>query len=155
MIGEGSESLSLLLVEDSPADVFLIRRAMQEAGLEFSLDVAEDGEAAIRMISRVDDSTDSRAPSVILIDVNVPRRSGNEVLERVRQSPRCACVPVIMISSSDSAAERRRAFDLGATEYFCKPSSLPEFMKLGALVRSLHEAAPHPWTAGSNAPAAT
>jgi len=133
--------LQLLLVEDSPADVFLVRRAMQEEGLDFTLEVAEDGETAIQMIDRVDTGACPTTPALVLLDVNVPRKSGSQVLQRVRSSPRCGGIPVVVISSSDSPTERRRAFELGATEYFCKPSSLLEFMKLGALVRRLHRQA--------------
>ena len=137
MTGDSTESIPLLLVEDSPADVFLIRRAMQEEGLQFSLEVAEDGEAAIRFIAQIDEGLAPSVPHLMLIDVNVPRKSGSDVLQRVRSSPRVGNIPVVMISSSDSPAERRRASELGATAYFCKPSSLTEFMKLGKLVREL------------------
>ena len=132
------ERLSLLLVEDSPADVFLVNHAIQQEGLNVQLQVAEDGEAAIAIIDKVDSEQQVPPPDVMLLDLNVPRRSGNEVLERLRRSPRCQNVPVVMISSSDSPLERKRAFELGATEYFRKPSTLPEFMKLGAVVREVH-----------------
>lgn len=61
------------------------------------------------------------------------------MLERIRSSPRCGRIPVVMISSSDSQAERNRAFQKGADAYFRKPSNLAEFMELGKLVRELHE----------------
>jgi CheY-like chemotaxis protein len=127
-----------MLVEDSPADVFLVKKAIEEAGLAFSLEVANDGESAIQMVDRID-AGDAIVPSVLLLDVNVPRKSGNEVLQRLRQSRRCGNIPVVVISSSDSPEDRRRACELGAREYFRKPSSLAEFMQLGALVRRLHE----------------
>lgn len=145
-----AQKLLLFLVEDSPADVFLVRSAMEEEGLDFVLEVAEDGEDAIGKIARVDRGLDGEVPGLVLIDVNLPRMGGDEVLQRLRQSPVCGSVPVIMFSSSDSRAERQRAFDLGATEYFCKPSSLPDFMKLGKLVRTLFEAA-HPRVMRSSA----
>ncbi len=75
----------------------------------------------------------------MLLDMNVPRRSGLEVLARLRQSQRCKGVPVVMISSSDLQVERERALELGAADYFRKPSSLDEFMELGKVVRRLHE----------------
>jgi DNA-binding response OmpR family regulator len=125
----------LLLVEDSPADVYLVQEAVRQEGLRFDWKVAEDGEAALEIIDQVDENSDLEAPRLLLLDINVPRKSGNHVLEHLRRSPRCHGVPVVMISSSDSPAERQRAFDLGANEYFRKPSSLDEFMKLGAVVR--------------------
>ncbi|HUA58394.1 MAG TPA: response regulator [Verrucomicrobiae bacterium] len=136
MDDEGN-AVHLLLVEDSPADVYLVREAMKTEGLECRLQVAEDGEMAIQILNRVDAETDP-APNLLLVDLNVPRRDGIQVLQRMRQSPRYAGIPVIVISSSDSQADRERALAMGATEYFRKPSTLDEFMKLGRLVRTLH-----------------
>ncbi len=133
------DTLSLLLVEDSPADVYLVREAMLQEALNVEIEVAEDGERAMQILDRVDTGQVTRAPELMLLDINVPRRTGNQVLARIRSSPRCAHIPVIMISSSDSPAERNRAFKQGATAYFRKPSSLSEFMELGKLVRELHQ----------------
>ena len=138
MDGE-SEEILLLLVEDSPADVYLVEEAMRSEGLPFSIDVAEDGESAIRKIDAMDARAEIRIPTVMLLDMNVPRRTGLEVLARLRQSERCKDIPVVMISSSDLPTERQRALQLGAADYFRKPSSLDEFMELGKVVRRLHE----------------
>ena len=131
------EQSTLLLVEDNPGDVFLVKQALREAGLLVDLKVAEDGEKAIQMIDRLDEGSDSQAPRLMLLDLNVPRRTGIQVLERLRRSARCGKIPVVMISSSDSPGERQHALDVGATEYFRKPSSLVEFMQLGRVVRRL------------------
>ncbi len=131
--------LRLLLVEDSPADVFLVREAMQEAGIDFNMEVAEDGERAIHIIDQVDNGSASSCPNFIVLDRNLPRKTGDEVLKRVRRSPKCGNIPVVVITSSDVKAERDHALSLGATEYFCKPSNLGEFMQLGKLIRALHE----------------
>ena len=138
MTHDSLEQLSLLLVEDSPADVFLVRQAMKEEGLSCRVEVADDGEKAIRILENVDAGT-QHVPNLLLVDLNVPRQSGTEVLERLRRSPRCSKTPAVIMSTSDTPVERKRAFDLGANEYFCKPSSLAEFMKLGQLVRRLLE----------------
>ena len=132
------EKLSLLVVEDSPADVFLLKEAMKEEGLSCQMKVADDGEKAIRILDDVDAGSQI-APDLLLVDLNIPRHDGTEVLERVRQSPLFGKTPVVMMSTSNAPVERKRAFDLGATEYFCKPSSLTEFMQLGKLVRRLLE----------------
>ncbi|MBZ5602760.1 MAG: response regulator [Acidobacteriia bacterium] len=142
------DAIFVLLVEDSPADVFLVSHAMEQEGLDFTLELADDGDAAIAIIDRVDTEASHPAPDLLLLDINVPRRTGNDVLERVRRSPRCMGIPVVMISSSDSPVDRQRAFDLGATEYFRKPSTLDEFLKLGHVVRRVamarvHERHPH------------
>jgi DNA-binding response OmpR family regulator len=132
------QQLSLLLVEDSPADVFLVKEAMKEEGLSCRVEVADDGEKAMRILEEVDAGTED-VPDLLLVDLNGPCQSGTEVLERLRRMPRCARTPVVIMSTSDTPVERKRALDLGATEYFCKPSSLAEFMKLGRLIRRMLE----------------
>jgi len=133
------DRLSVLLVEDSPADVYLVREAMHREGLSVHLEIADDGEWAIRMIDEVDSNAAAPCPDLLLLDLNVPRHTGDEVLKRIRESPRLARTPVVIISSSESPADRDRLMKLGATEYFRKPSNLKEFMELGRLVRALHE----------------
>jgi CheY-like chemotaxis protein len=135
---EVREQLRLLLVEDSPADVFLVKEALREEGLNCEVEVAEDGEAAIAILDRVDARGEGSPPNLLVVDLNLPRVDGSRVLERLRQSPRCGGIPVIVISSSDSADDRRQATMLAA-EYFRKPSDLDQFMRLGKLIRSLHE----------------
>lgn len=129
----------LLLVEDSPPDVYLVKEAVRQEGLDFEWKIAEDGETATQLIDILGDQEHLTVPKLVLLDINIPRRSGSQVLQQIRGSLRCAAVPVLMISSSDSAIERRRARDLGATEYFRKPSSLDEFMLLGGVVRRILE----------------
>ena len=141
MKGNSLDQLSLLVVEDSPADVFLVKEAMKEEGLGCHLEVADDGEKAIRILDEVDAGSQS-VPHLLLVDLNVPRQNGTQVLKRLRRSPRCANTPVVMMSTSDTPTERKLALDLGATDYFCKPSSLAEFMKLGKLLRRLLEKQP-------------
>ncbi|HEX6896015.1 MAG TPA: response regulator [Bryobacteraceae bacterium] len=132
------KQLSLLLVEDSPADVFLVKEVMREEGLTCVLNIAEDGEKAIEIIDDLDRNPGAARPDIALLDMNVPRLSGSEVLRRIRSSRRCCEMPVIMISSSDSPEEQQLALDLGATKFFRKPSDLAGFMELGKLVRSIY-----------------
>lgn len=131
---EGSQ-LRLLLVEDSPGDVYLVREAIKREGLNVALEVADNGETAIEIFDRVDEDPSEAPPGLLLIDLNIPRKDGTHVLNRLRRSPRCGEIPVIMISSSDSPMDRGRALELGVKEYFRKPSSLVEFMSLGKTVR--------------------
>jgi CheY-like chemotaxis protein len=141
MNDENSDQIRLLLVEDSPADVYLVREAIKKEGLNFHLEVADNGEAAIQILNRMDSDPDEPPPGLLLLDLNVPRKDGTQVLDRLRHSPRCGAIPVIMISSSDSPRDRRRAQELGVTEYFLKPSRLAEFMSLGKMVRRLCDSA--------------
>ena len=131
-------TLMLLLVEDNPADVFLVRESLREEGLDCDLQVADDGEQAIQFFERVD--TGSQAPpDLLLLDLNVPRIGGEQVLERLRKIQQCAGIAVVVITSSESPHDRQKARDLGADEYFRKPTNLDDFMALGKLVRRLAE----------------
>src|SRR5258706_15022741 len=111
--------LTLLLVEDNPADVFLVKEAMREEGLACDFQVVEDGEKAIAFMDRLDAGIET-PPDLLLLDLNVPRRTGDEVLERIRKSSKCAKLAVVVITSSDSPHDRQRAKDLGADEYVRK-----------------------------------
>lgn len=122
----------ILLAEDNPADVYLIEEALREHDVAYEIAVAEDGEAAISMIS------DGRIkPDIILLDLNMPKRSGGEVLTRLRQDGSCKKVPVIVLTSSDSPADREEALRLGATCYIRKPTGLDEFLAIGASIKEL------------------
>ncbi len=130
--------LRLLLVEDNTADVFLVREALREEGLDCDLQVVDDGEQAIQFFERVDAGSQA-PPDLLLLDFNVPRVGGEQVLERLRTIQQCARIVVVVITSSDSPRDRQKATDLGAAEYFRKPANLDEFMALGKLVRRLAE----------------
>jgi DNA-binding response OmpR family regulator len=129
--------VDILLIEDAEPDVFLVREALRQAGLAFSLKVLDDGEKAIEYINQMDRDEAVPCPQVILLDLNLPKRTGDQILDHIRKSGRCANVPVIIVTSSDSPKDKFHTTSLGATEYFRKPSVLDEFMKLGALVRGL------------------
>lgn len=133
-------AVNLLLVEDSPADVYLVREAMKAEGVPFHMQVADDGELALEILDHVEAEEDP-PPDVLLLDLNVPRRDGIQILERIRHSSRCRGIPVVVISSSDSPIDRQRALALGATQYFRKPSTLDEFMQLGRLVLLVYRSA--------------
>jgi len=120
----------ILLVEDNPADVFLLREALVSNHLESQLFVARDGEEGIRFINEVDEAR-APCPDLIVIDLNLPRKSGFEVLARVRSSWSCAETPAVILSSSTAPSDRQRAASLGASTYIRKPSSLKEFLSIG------------------------
>jgi CheY-like chemotaxis protein len=133
----GSKKSRLLLIEDNPADSNLVEEALTEAQLDYNLDLFDDGSSALEFIAALDADPSGAGPELILLDLNLPKVSGEEVLKRIRSSPKCRSAKVIIISSSDAPADRERAMNLGATDYFRKPSSLDQFMELGERVRSL------------------
>jgi DNA-binding response OmpR family regulator len=132
--------VNILLIEDAEPDVFLVREALKSAGLDFQLTVLDDGEKALHFIDALDRSDNEVCPHVILLDLNLPRCSGEEILDHIRRSDRCKNIPVLVITSSDSPRDKVSVSNLGASLYFRKPSRLDEFMRLGLLVRELIEA---------------
>ena len=129
------EKLQILLVEDAEPDVFVVRESLGQSGLAFELKVLDDGEKAVDFVDGMDRDDTAPLPDVILLDFNLPKKSGPQVLERIRRSPRCAGIPVVVVTSSDSPRDKAEAARLGVLHYFRKPSRLDEFMKLGPLVR--------------------
>ncbi len=133
----GDPQYQIVLVEDADPDVFLVREALELGGLQFSLRIFDDGEKAVEFVEDVDRDETVPCPHLVLLDLNLPKKTGAEVLERVRGSHRCGNVPVIILTSSDSPKDREQVARLGATRYFRKPSRLAEFMRLGDLVREV------------------
>ena len=129
----------LLLVEDNPADVNLVEEALEEANLQCDLSVMRNGAQAIEFIERLDAESSEALPDLVLLDLNLPKVSGEAVLERVRLSPRFGMAKVLIISSSDAPTDRERVMNLGASDYFRKPSNLAQFMELGRKVRATLE----------------
>jgi CheY-like chemotaxis protein len=126
-----NRTVRILLAEDNPADVYLIEEALREHQVEFELMLAQDGEAAISMMAKA-----AQKPDIVLLDLNMPKRSGGEVLERLRRDSGPA-MPVIVLTSSDSPSDREEAMRLGATSYIRKPTGLDEFLDIGATIKRL------------------
>lgn len=124
-------TIRILLAEDNPADVYLIEEALREHNISFEITVAPDGEAAMDMAARVD-----LKPDIVLLDLNMPKRSGGEVLDSLRRNAG-KDLPVIVLTSSDSPADRDEALRLGATCYIRKPTGLDEFLQIGATIKKL------------------
>ena|SRR5215471_16953342 len=127
----------ILLIEDSEPDVCLVREALEQNGVEYDLLVLSDGESGVDFIQRLDGDGVGPSPRLILLDLNLPRKSGAQVLECIRKSAACSNVPVVILTSSDSPKDKAITTQLGATEYFRKPSRLDEFMRLGPLVQRI------------------
>jgi CheY-like chemotaxis protein len=136
-----TDAIRILLAEDNHGDEFLVREALREHQVQHELHVMRDGLEAVHYIERMGDATDAPCPDVLLLDLNLPHRSGHELLQLFRAHPFCRNTPVIVITSSDAEKDRRRAAELGATRYFRKPSDVDEFIQLGAIVREVVSAA--------------
>jgi CheY-like chemotaxis protein len=129
-------SVRVLVAEDNPADARLIREALHHHGITAELVIHQDGEAMLAYVERIDAGEEPR-PDIILLDLNLPRKSGHTVLARLRESASCGHAPVIIVTSSNAARDRDLAAQFGASSYFRKPIDYDEFLLLGALVKQI------------------
>ncbi len=130
--------LTVLLIEDNPRDVRLTRRAFVQAGLEHDLRIVRDGDEALAYLYHEGDYADPKdapRPDVILLDLNLPRMGGHEVLQRLKQDPRFKSVPIIVLTTSGRADDIRLAYEAGANAYLLKPVEFARFTEvMGQLV---------------------
>ncbi len=127
----------ILLAEDSPADVYLIREALREHGVDHQIHVVADGQRMLEMISKVESPVTIENLRLIILDLNLPLHDGIEILRQLRETQTLVHVPVVVLTSSDSPRDRLLARELGADCYLRKPSSLDQFLSLGAVFKSL------------------
>lgn len=119
----------ILLVEDNPGDVMLMREAFKESRICNSISVATDGEMALRMLLREAEYVDSLLPDIILLDLNLPKMHGREVLQQLRQNSQIKHIPVIILTSSKAEADVVKTHQLQANNYIVKPVSLEKFSR--------------------------
>jgi two-component system response regulator len=134
--GTGGSRRLALVVEDNRADVFLVERAVELHRVPVRVTVVDDGEQALKYLALAEGGQ-APCPALILLDLNLPKRSGAEVLRHWRSSSRCRGVPVIVFTSSDSAEDRGTAAELGVNRYFRKPMTYDEFLKIGEVMNEI------------------
>lgn len=139
MLNLGGRAKYILLAEDNPADVQLVREALEDRSVDCALHVVPDGAQAIAFIEKVDGSSTLPCPSLLLLDLHLPKRNGEEILRYLRASERCGRTPVVVLTSSDSPRDVENATRHAALHYFRKPSALDEFLKLGDIVKDIIE----------------
>jgi CheY-like chemotaxis protein len=129
--------LHIFLAEDSQGDVFLVQQALRKHNISHELYVARDGEQALDFVARMGKPGGAPCPDLILLDLNLPKVDGPQILSEFRQHPECASTPVIVVTSSDAPKDRARMDELGINRYFLKPLDLDAFLQLGAVVREV------------------
>lgn len=127
----------IVLIEDNPGDIGLLRFAMQQASLDCDLAIIQDGEEALAMIARESRSPHPETPSLVVLDLNLPRVDGREVLAALRATPAFSTVPVAILTSSPSPRERREVEEMGIARYLVKPPTLDEFVEIGPILKGL------------------
>ena len=130
----------ILIAEDNPADIGLVREALQTHGIDCTLHIATDGAAAIEFINRLDRNTKSPMLDLVLADMHLPKRGGEEILKTLRSSERFGLVPVVIMTGAVSQITEEYALKFAALHVFQKPSTLDAFLGLGAVIGRILQA---------------
>src|SRR5260370_22469874 len=122
------------IVEDNPADVYLLRHALDQHGEEYRLEVLQDGEEAIRFIEHYRTSASEPEPCVIILDLHLPKHDGTAVLHAIRREPVLPHVQVVPLSSLAAPQDETKILDLGVRLYRTKPTELDDWILLAGLI---------------------
>jgi two-component system, chemotaxis family, response regulator Rcp1 len=133
---EISMALEVLLVEDSPGDVRLTKEAFREANRSINLHVACDGVEAMAFLRKRGPHADAPRPDLILLDLNLPKMDGREVLAHIKEDPELKTIPTVILTTSEAEADIITSYQLQANCYLSKPVQLDEFE---AVVRSIND----------------
>jgi two-component system, chemotaxis family, response regulator Rcp1 len=131
----GGGTARVLQVEDNEADVRLTREALREAGEQLRVSVVGDGEQALAFLRREQGYEDAPRPHLVLLDLNLPRKDGVEVLQEMRQDPALAPIPVIVLTSSSAAQDVDACYAAGANAFVTKSLELDEFIERIGVIR--------------------
>jgi CheY-like chemotaxis protein len=128
--------IEVLLVEDNPGDVRLTREALKDGKVSNNLSVAPDGVEALRFLRREGAYADAPRPDVVLLDLNLPKKDGRQVLQEMKADPSLRTIPVVILTSSEAERDIAGAYELQANCYITKPVDLDQFI---TVVRSIED----------------
>jgi two-component system, chemotaxis family, response regulator Rcp1 len=134
--GQAHRLIEILLVEDNPGDVRLTIEALNDAKLGNNLSIVRDGVEAMAFLCQEGPYASAPSPDLILLDLNLPRMDGREVLAQVKEHPDLQRIPVVVLTTSDAQPDVQRAYELHANCYITKPVDLEQFIKV---VRSIED----------------
>ncbi len=126
----------ILLAEDNPGDVLIVQKALEEHHIRHRLYVVRDGAEALEWVAHMGEPG-TPTPDLLLLDLNLPKGDGRQILSEFRKHPGCEQSPVIAVTSSDAPRDRARMAELGVARYFRKPLDYDAFLQLGAVVREV------------------
>jgi DNA-binding response OmpR family regulator len=127
----------ILVIEDNPSDVALLRYALAGAGLDCQLTIIDDGGDALALFRREEAPAGRPVPDLAIVDLNLPKHGGLEILEQMRANRTFAQVPLVVLSSSTSSHERAKIEKFGIRRQIVKPVELQEFLKIGWIIKEL------------------
>ena len=129
-LAQGSKIIEILLVEDNPGDIRLTQEALKEYKMMSSLHIVTDGEEAISFLRKEGKYQDVPRPDLILLDLNLPKKSGREVLAEIKADDKLKTIPVVVLTTSQSEEDISKAYNLNANCFISKPVDLDQFMKV-------------------------
>jgi CheY-like chemotaxis protein len=122
--------VEILLVEDDPGDVLMTREAFEDYKLRNQLHVVNDGAEAMAFLRQEGDHADKPRPDLVLLDLNLPRMDGREVLEAIKSDPNLASIPVVVLTTSEAEDDVLRSYSLHANAYVTKPVDFERFIEV-------------------------
>jgi chemotaxis family two-component system response regulator Rcp1 len=129
-MNDNNEPIEILLVEDNPGDARLAVEALKDSKVHNNLYHVEDGEEAMEFLRRRGEYADAPQPDLVLLDLNLPRKDGREVLEEIKADPNLRCIPVVVLTTSEAERDLVRTYDLHANAYVVKPLDLDRFIEV-------------------------
>ncbi len=135
-MADATQKFHILLVEDNDDHAMLIQLALEDHSLAFTLDRLCDGEEALQYIRREGEYENRKVPDLVLLDINLPKVNGHEVLDELRKNKKLTAVPVVMLTTSNSEKDRELAYKLHVNSYLVKPLDAAKFQ---TMVQDLHQ----------------
>jgi CheY-like chemotaxis protein len=135
-----NKAYSIVIAEDNPADVELVQESLREHRIKCTVQVVSDGAAAVQLLSHLDAEPKKDQIDLLIVDIHLPKRSGDYILKYLRSTENYAQTPVIVMTSTDSSTLQETALRHAAVSYFKKPLNLNDFLKLGSLVEQALQA---------------
>jgi len=136
MTSAGTNVIEILLVEDNPGDVLLTKHAFEKSSIENNISVAEDGEQALDYLHKRNGFEKVITPDLVLLDLNMPKKDGRDVLSDAKQDENLRRIPIIMLTSSKAEQDIRDAYDLYANGYILKPTDLSKFSEIVSAIEA-------------------
>jgi CheY-like chemotaxis protein len=124
------ESIHILLVEDNEGDIVLTTEALQDGKIKNSLSVVRDGKQAIDYLNKENGYEDSKDPDLILLDINLPKINGHEVLKRIKNNPDLVHIPVVMLTTSSDEMDIKKSYENHSNCYITKPVDINNFLEV-------------------------
>ncbi|MEI7840374.1 MAG: response regulator [Methylococcaceae bacterium] len=128
MITEQKQMIEILLLEDEPADAYLVKMALTESKITANLNHVIDGREGLDFLQKIEPYADSPRPDLIFLDLNMPRMNGYEFLTAIKANPKLDDIPVIVLTTSDAESDVTRSYKLGAASYISKPVDMSKFV---------------------------